>query len=348
MRQQPRGSKSNPPQTVTSNSDARWLASAAALAERARPASNPNPAVGAMLVRHGIVVGRGWTQAGGRPHAEAVALEQAGDRAHGAALYVTLEPCAHVSSRGPACADLVVQAAPARVIVGQQDPDPRTAGQGIARLRNAGIEVTLADDPACRAGLLGHILRTTDDRPEVTLKLAMSLDGCIATAAGESKWITGPAARAHTHRERARADAILVGGGTLRADTPSLDVRLPGLEQRSPRRIVLTRGEAPHGWQAIPSPAAIRDLENVRHLFVEGGAITASAFLQAGLVDRLLIYRAPILIGGGKPAIGDIGLAALQDAFTAGWHFHDRRRLGSDTLEVYTRGHNEQARSERI
>ncbi|MDE1467615.1 bifunctional diaminohydroxyphosphoribosylaminopyrimidine deaminase/5-amino-6-(5-phosphoribosylamino)uracil reductase RibD [Aurantiacibacter sp. D1-12] len=315
--------------------DARWLAAAVALAERARPGSNPNPGVGAIIVRDGIVVGRGWTQPGGRPHAEAAALKQAGEAARGATLYVTLEPCAHQSERGPACADLVGEAGLARAVVGLRDPDARTAGKGITRLAAAGIEVVEAGQPADEFGLAGHEAALTLGRPHVTLKLALSLDGCIATATGESQWITGEAARAHTHRERARADAILVGGGTVRADGPQLTVRLDGLEARSPQRIVLTRGEAPEGWQAISAPESISALADIRYLFIEGGAQTATAFLEADLVDRLLIYRAPILLGG-KPGIAPLALPDLASAHGR-WRCEDTRQLGQDTLEIYTR-----------
>ena len=320
---------------MTNSADARWLAAAASLAERARPLSRPNPAVGAIIVRDGIVVGRGWTLAGGRPHAEAVALAQAADQARGATLYVTLEPCAHVSRRGPACADLVAQAGLSRVVAGVQDPDRRTAGQGLDRLRAAGIEVVHADDPACRASLAGYLSLRTTKRPHVTLKLATSLDGCIAAALGESRWITGAAARAHVHRQRARADAIVVGGGTLRADAPLLDVRLPGLEQRSPRRLVLTRAAAPDGWEKLDL-SSLHDLDGVQYLFVEGGAGAAAAFLARDLVDRLLLYRAPILIGGGLAALGDMGLGALAEAHGR-WRLADRRDLAPDTLEIYER-----------
>lgn len=320
--------------------DARWLAAAAALAERARPAASPNPGVGALIVRDGRVIGRGWTQAGGRPHAEAVALAEAGEQARGATLYVTLEPCAHVSTRGPACSDLIVAAGVARVVIGMADPDPRTCGKGAARLREAGIAVTETDSSAEAMRLEGHACALNLSRPHVTLKLALSLDGCIATAQGESRWITGAAARAHCHRERARSDAILVGGGTLRADNPRLDVRLPGLEQRSPARWALTSGEVPSGWQRLSSPTDISAMTEARYLFVEGGAATAASFLRADLVDRLLIYRAPILIGGGLPGIGDIGLGALAEAHGR-WALTERRQLGSDHLEVYARARNE-------
>ena len=307
--------------------DARWLAAAAGLAERARPLSRPNPAVGAILVKRGTVVGRGWTGAGGRPHAEAAALAQAGEAARGATVSVTLEPCAHRSARGPACADLLGQAGITRAVIGVEDPDPRTAGAGLARLRAAGVEVEQADDQACRDSLAGYLARSRLARPFVTLKLALTDDGFVARTDGSSKWITGEAARAHAHRERARSDAILVGGGTLRADAPRLDVRLPGLEERSPRRLVLTRGQAPEGWQALASPEAIGDLGDDQYLLVEGGAAVARAFFDAGLVDRMLIYRAPITFGEG--------IAAFPDGMPESWRPVDRRELGNDTLEIF-------------
>ncbi|MGZ3173429.1 MAG: bifunctional diaminohydroxyphosphoribosylaminopyrimidine deaminase/5-amino-6-(5-phosphoribosylamino)uracil reductase RibD [Croceibacterium sp.] len=313
------------------DADARWLAAAACLAERARPLSRPNPAVGAVLINDGIVVGRGWTGAGGRPHAEAVTLDQAGEAARGATLYVTLEPCAHKSERGPACADLLVAAHIGRAVIGVGDPDPRTMGAGLARLKEAGIQVTLAESPTCRESLAGYLTRARAERPFVTLKLALSADGFIARPDGTSRWITGEAARAHVHRERARSDAILVGGATLRADAPRLDVRLPGLEHLNPQRFVLTKGAAPPGWTALSDPAAIGDLD-AQYLLIEGGAEVAGAFISAGLVDRLMLYRAPVQFGDGIPAFQGAGRSGVPE----GWRLDDRRQLGSDTLEVYT------------
>ncbi len=318
--------------------DARWLAAAAGLASRARPLSRPNPGVGAILVADGVTIGRGWTCKGGRPHAEAQALDQAGHAAKGSTLYVTLEPCAHESSRGPDCTGRIIQAGVSRVVIGMEDPDPRTAGSGIERLRKAGIQAELVGDPACSASLAGYLSLRRDSRPYVTLKLALSLDGCIALADGASRWITGEAARAHAHLERAKSDAILVGGGTLRADEPRLNVRLPGLEALSPQRCVLTRGAAPEGWTTISTPEEASTLPDTQYLLIEGGAGAAAAFLEADLVDRLLIYRAPIVIGGGLPAVSDIGLSTLADAHGR-WRCTDRRQLGSDTLEVYERAH---------
>ena len=184
--------------------------------------------------------------------------------------------------------------------------------------------------------MAGFLTRVRLGRPYVTLKLAMSVDGKIALPSGESRWITGEDARAHVHLERARADMILVGRGTYEADKPKLDVRLPGLEQWSPRRALLTRGEAVEGWTRLGSPEEIRSLTDVNDLLIEGGSATASAFLTADLVDRLLIYRAPILIGEGKSSIGYIGLTHLAEAHRR-WRFTDSRMLGIDRLEVYER-----------
>lgn len=322
---------------MTAADDARWLESAASLAARAIPLSRPNPAVGAVIVDpRGIVVGRGWTQPGGRPHAEAQALTMAGPAARGATLYVTLEPCAHASTRGPSCTSLVLGSGLARVVIGVQDPDPRTAGNGMAALRAAGIAVLHLPCAAAHASLAGYLTRTALGRPRVTLKLATSLDGRIALPDGTSQWITGPQARAHCHAERARHDAILIGGGTLRADRPRLDVRLPGLEARSPQRMVLTRGTAPDGWTAIADITAPGAFGTAQTLFVEGGAQAAATFLAADMVDRLLIYRAPIVMGAGLPCIGDIGLASLAQAHGR-WRHTDRRALGSDEADVYER-----------
>lgn len=317
-------------------SDADWLDAAARLSARARPLSRPNPSVGAIVIKDGRVLGRGWTMPGGRPHAEAVALAQAGPDARGATLYSTLEPCAHASPRGPACADLCSAAGLARVVIGLEDPDTRTAGSGITRMIAAGVKVTLIDRNAVRSSLAGYVTRASCGRPHVTLKLATSLDGCIALENGESRWITGEDARRHVHSRRAMADAILVGGETWRSDRPSLDVRLPGLEARSPSRFVLTRKMAPDGAEAIDSPSGIHQLADVQYLYVEGGAQTAAAFLQDDLVDTLHVYQAPVLIGAGRHALGNIGLTHL-DAAHGRWACSDSRQLGSDRFTAYER-----------
>jgi len=314
------------------------MAEALALAEDARGQSAPNPNVGCVIVSSsGKIVGKGATAAGGRPHAEAVALEQAGKRMRGATVYVTLEPCAHASPRGPACTDLLLEAKPARVVIALKDPDPRTSGKGIRRLRDAGIEVKLGvGREAAKRSLSGWLTRLALGRPRITLKLALSIDGKIALPSGESKWITGEDARRDVHLQRAHSDMILVGRGTYLADQPQLDVRLPGLEERSPRRALLTRGEAVDGWEILQNPQDVHRLHDVNDLLVEGGSATATAFLGEDLVDRILIYRAPIIVGEGKSSFGYVGLDAIADAHGQ-WKLTDERRLGVDRLEVYER-----------
>ena len=315
--------------------DARWMGAALALASRGLGRTAPAPAVGCVIVREGRVIARGWTQPGGRPHAEEMAL--GGCNARGATAYVTLEPCAH-EGRGPRpCADLLVDAGVARVVAGCTDPDPRTAGQGFERLRAAGIEVTTGVREAeAREAIAGFHRRQTEGRPRVTLKLAMSIDGRIALASGESKWITGADARAHAHLERARTDLIVVGRGTLEADSPALDVRLPGMAHRRPRRAILSRTLPGGDDLVLATPEAVDAVEGVNDVLVEGGAGAAAAFLAADRVDRLLVYRAPIVIGDGLPGIGDIGLTDLASAHGR-WRPRDMRTLGADRLEIYER-----------
>ncbi|MDV7142677.1 bifunctional diaminohydroxyphosphoribosylaminopyrimidine deaminase/5-amino-6-(5-phosphoribosylamino)uracil reductase RibD [Tropicimonas sp. TH_r6] len=220
--------------------DRRFMALAIALGRRGLGAVWPNPAVGCVIVQSGRIVGRGWTQPGGRPHAETEALAQAGAAAHGATVYVSLEPCAH-HGKTPPCAEALVAAGVVRVVTAVTDPDPRVAGGGHAILRAAGIElVTGVLEQQARRANEGFLRRVTTGRPHLTLKLAVSLDGRIATATGESQWITGPAARRDVHGLRACHDAVLVGGGTARADDPSLTVRGLGVRHK-PVRIVTSR-----------------------------------------------------------------------------------------------------------
>lgn len=221
------------------DTDSRWMTAALTLARRGLGQTWPNPAVGCLLVcPAGHVVGRGWTQPGGRPHAERIALDQAGAAARGATAYVTLEPCSH-HGQTPPCADALIAAGVARVVVALIDPDPRVAGRGLARLRAAGVAVSLGcaavEAREVARGFLTHRLL---GRPMVTLKTAATLDGRIATASGESRWITGRPARQRGHLLRATHDAIAVGLGTVRADDPALTCRLPGLEDRTPVRVV--------------------------------------------------------------------------------------------------------------
>ena len=323
------------------------MARALALGEAAWGTTAPNPAVGCVLVApDGTTIGEGATAPGGRPHAEAVALTEAGDRARGATAYVTLEPCAHQSPRGPACADLLIADGVARVVASLHDPDPRTQAQGFARLRAAGIAVETGEGAAQAQAIIGGFThRIATGRPRVTLKLALSIDGRIALADGTSRWITGPEARAHAHMERARADLIVVGRGTLEADDPRLDVRLPGHEHRSPRPAILSRTLAavpPGSALAARDPVILAgprmvDTLPLNDILVEGGAGAATAFLQADRVDRLLVYRAPILLGAdSRAATGAFALASLAQAHHR-WHRTATLDLGPDLLETYER-----------
>lgn len=303
------------------------MAHALRLARRGLGNVWPNPAVGCVLVRQGHVVGRGWTQPGGRPHAERMALDAAGPLAAGATAYVTLEPCAH-HGRTPPCAEGLVQAGVARVVTALTDPDPRVAGRGHRMLREAGVALTedvlAAEAAELQAGFLSRIRR---GRPFVTLKLASSLDGRIAMASGESRWITGPAARAHVHALRAQHDAIMVGGGTARADLPQLNVR--GIQTpQQPVRIVVSAQTLPslapqdddHGplWRVEGAPEAIlSDLgqRGLTRIFCEGGGSLAAGLLTAGLVDQVIGYTAGLALGAeARPFLGTTGWTTLAQA----------------------------------
>jgi len=324
------------------------MAHALRLAQRGLGNVWPNPAVGSVLVRDGRIVGRGWTQPGGRPHAERMALDQAGDAARGATAYVTLEPCAH-EGRTPPCANALIKAGVARVVTALTDPDPRTAGQGHAMLRAAGIDVT-EDVLSAEARHLqrGFLLRVTEARPMVTLKLACSLDGRIATASGESQWITGPAARQHTHLLRLRHDAIMVGGGTARADRPSLNVRGFG-PRRQPVRVIVSSGELPalppEGEDFGPILRAsgpvqdiLRELaaRGITRVLCEGGGGLAAQLLAADLVDDLVIYSAGMVLGGdGAAAVAALGLTSLAQAPRL--QFMRAFRVGPDLCQIWSR-----------
>ncbi len=351
------------------------------LARRGLGSVAPNPAVGCVLVREGRVVGRGWTQPGGRPHAEAEALGRAGKAARGATAYVSLEPCAH-HGETPPCADALAGAGIARLVVAVEDPDPQVRGRGLTRLRDAGAEVVcgVCEDEAAALNA-GFFLRVGEGRPLIALKTATTLDGRIATRGGESRWITGEAARARAHGLRASHDAVMVGIGTALADDPMLDCRLPGLARRSPLRIVVdsrarlpltsrlvkTAGEPPTWLVTLPGAAAKRraaygeagvevieveadgggnlDLaaaartlgdRGLTRVLVEGGGRLAAGLLRARLVDRLLWFRAPRLIGGdGLPAVVAFGVDTLAEA--PSYRRVSVAEVGDDLMETYVR-----------
>lgn len=328
--------------------DARHMRHALALGRRGLGNTWPNPAVGCVLVRDGRVVGRGWTQPGGRPHAEAMALAQAGAAARGATAYVTLEPCAH-HGKTPPCAEALAAAGVSRVVSALTDPDPRVAGRGHAILRAAGIEtregVCEAEASAAQRGFLTRIVT---GRPMLTLKLASSFDGRIATASGESQWITGPEARRHVHALRLSHDAVMVGGETARADRPSLNVRGFGAV-RQPVRIVVSRHSLPdlpsegpgHGplWQVCGEPLdfmAELGTRGLTRVFCEGGGVLAASLLRAGLVDQLIGYTAGVVLGSdGRAGVAALGLDRLADA--PRFRLVETRRLGSDILHRWLR-----------
>lgn len=322
---------------MTAETDRRHMAHALALARRGLGLVWPNPAVGCVIVRESRIVGRARTADGGRPHAETRALAMAGDAARGATAYVTLEPCAH-QGQTPPCAQALIDAGVARVVVGAGDPHPQVNGQGIAMLRAAGIAVTTGVlEPQARSANKGFLSRVTRGRPHLTLKLALSLDGRIATASGESQWITGPQARRQVHALRAAHDAVLVGGGTARADDPDLRVRDLGVT-RQPVRIVASRLlRLPLGsklyqtatedpvWLAADTTAADRDTVDqwqragakILPVTSEGGHLAPAALLaalgQAGLT-RILCE------GGGTLAASLLAQGLVDDlvVFSAG------------------------------
>lgn len=312
------------------------------LARRGEGRTTPNPAVGAVIVRGDRIVGEGFHPRAGEPHAEIFALRQAGELAHGADLYVTLEPCSHQGRTGP-CAEAIIVAGLRRVFVGVQDPNPRVSGEGIARLRAAGIEVKtgiLAAD--CRRIIAPFAKHVTTGLPHVTLKSAVTLDGFTATASGESRWISGERSRQHVHRLRDRVDAIMVGIGTVLRDDPQLTTRLPGggrdplrvvvdsrlrlslqatlvgLDSAAPTLVATTdlapaekiRDLAGKGVEVLVLPrdgeqVALHPLlvelgqRNIQSLLLEGGATLNGNMLRGGFVDRVLVFVAPLLLGGG-------------------------------------------------
>jgi diaminohydroxyphosphoribosylaminopyrimidine deaminase/5-amino-6-(5-phosphoribosylamino)uracil reductase len=305
------------------------------LAATVRATASPNPWVGCVIVTPDGGVFEGATQPPGGLHAEAVALAAAGEQARGATLYCTLEPCAH-QGRTPPCAGAIVAAGLTRVVVGLVDPDPNVEGRGIARLRDAGIEVDVGVcAPQVHRQLGPYLKQRTTGRPWVVLKLAATLDGRTAAPDGTSQWITGEAARADAHRLRAESDAVLVGAGTVRSDDPSLTARGDGARQ--PQRVVLGRASA--GARVQPALEVSGDLDGVLEdlgrrgvvqLLVEGGATVAHQFHAAGLVDRYVLYLAPALLGGddGRPMFAGPGATTISEVWTG--HIVDVTPLGAD------------------
>ncbi len=332
---------------------------ALALASRAEGRTSPNPMVGAVVVRRGRVVGRGYHHRAGGPHAEVLALEQAGSAAAGATLILNLEPCCHYG-KTPPCTDAIIQARVARVVAGMRDPNPRVDGGGFEALRAAGIEVEVGVlEEACKRFNEEYVHFITTGRPFVILKLAASLDGRIATAKGASKWITGERARRHVHRLRSRVDAVMVGAGTVRADDPSLTVRLDDSPARNPARVVVDsalgisprakvfsaraqarvivattpRASAKNERRVAATGATVVRVRarrgrvdlaallarlaklGITSVLVEGGSELATALWRAQLVDKLMLFLAPCILGGDAvPAFGALEIPTLAQA----------------------------------
>ncbi|HYZ78737.1 MAG TPA: bifunctional diaminohydroxyphosphoribosylaminopyrimidine deaminase/5-amino-6-(5-phosphoribosylamino)uracil reductase RibD [Gaiellaceae bacterium] len=288
------------------------------LAERGHGTAHPNPVVGAVLVRDGAVVGEGWHEHAGGPHAEIVALEAAGERARGATLYVTMEPCTH-HGRTPPCVDRVVAAGVSRVVAASLDPH-LDAGGGLERLRTAGVDVELVDSFEARR--LNEAWRTWIRlrRPFVTYKVAVTLDGRVAVPG--SRWVSGEESRRLVHELRAASDAVAVGMGTVRADAPLLTARDVGAA-RQPRRLAFGRGPLPEGSELELRPGPLDEelaalaREGVQSLLLEGGPTLATAFLDADLVDKLLVFVAPILGGAGRRFLGDLPASRPLGRLTA-------------------------------
>jgi diaminohydroxyphosphoribosylaminopyrimidine deaminase/5-amino-6-(5-phosphoribosylamino)uracil reductase len=325
------------------------------LAARGRATTLPNPVVGCVVLSpDGVAVGEGWHERAGGPHAEVVALAAAGPAARGATAVVTLEPCAHTGRTGP-CTQALLDAGIARVVVAVADPSAE-AGGGAAALRDAGVDVeTGVESTEAEAVNEPWLVAVRRGRPFVTWKVAATLDGRVAAADGTSRWITGEAARADVHRLRAEVDTMLVGVGTVLADDPALTVRTPSGEpaERQPLRVVAdTDGRTPVGarvrdrsaptWLAtadevgrgpdgrIDLDALLRHLfdRGQRHVLLEGGPSLAAAFLRAGFVDRVVAYVAPALLGAGPAAVGDLGVATIDDALRL--RLEDVVRVGDD------------------
>jgi len=359
-----------------SDSDATYMTMALELAERGRGRTSPNPMVGAVLVNDGTVVGRGYHARAGEDHAEVIVLEDAGDRARGATLYVNLEPCCHYG-RTPPCVDAIIKAGVKRVVAAMVDPFEKVAGKGIARLRDAGVQVDvgLLEDKARQLNEM-FIKYASTGRPFVILKMALSLDGRIATRTGDSKWITCEESRLRVHQLRNQVDAVLVGRGTIEADDPSLTTRLPDRDGKNPIRVildgkarmpvharVLTDGSGTPVWVVAGASADRGQVETLRKagaeiisiadndgriefdailrkfgrrgvasLLIEGGKGVFTEALRSGEVDKLVVFVAPVILGGGDRfiAVGDIGVDRLADALKL--HHVTVERVGDDVM----------------
>lgn len=335
--------------SITAADDLRHMRHALSLARRSLGQTWPNPSVGCVLVKDGAVVGRGATQKGGRPHAETMALSQAGPAAQGATAYVTLEPCSH-HGQTPPCAEALIAAGIARAVVALVDPDPRVAGRGLEKLKNAGIKVELgllADDAAwINSGFLRRVKDSPHRLPWVTLKLATSLDGRIALEDGRSRWITGPEARRHAHMLRCQHDAIMTGIGTVLADDPLLTVRLPGYEGRQPMRIVmdtwlrtpLTARLVQSARQAVTLIYALPDCDDLRRKAFENAGV-AVGLLPPGADHRLdprtalerlvdLGITRVMIESGGKLAAAVLGAGLVDEIY----HYQAGVIIGGDGL----------------
>ena len=350
--------------------DEAYMTLALSLAKRAKGLTHPNPTVGCLVVKNGKIVGRGFHEGAGKPHAEVVALSQAGKEAQGSTLYVTLEPCTHFG-RTPPCTDAILRYGVKRVVVAVEDPNPLVGGKGIRRLREAGLEVTVGVLEE-EARLLNEDFFTyvSKGRPFITLKLAQSADGKIATPSGDSKWISSEDSRRYAHRLRAEAGAVLVGINTVLKDDPSLTVRYipfpkqplrvvidpnlrmdPSLKiancseaktllfhkKRDPEKekILSSQGVELVALKEFSLKSILEELykREVVQLLVEGGAKTVSAFINAGLWDRMIIFQAPKLIGDGI-SIGSLGVESLNEAVKL--KLRRTFRMGQDIVAEYT------------
>ncbi|MBO6674530.1 MAG: bifunctional diaminohydroxyphosphoribosylaminopyrimidine deaminase/5-amino-6-(5-phosphoribosylamino)uracil reductase RibD [Rhizobiales bacterium] len=325
---------------MLTETDRRFLAAALRLGQAELGRTWPNPAVGCLIVRDGVVVGAGATGRGGRPHGETRALDEAGAAARDATAYVSLEPCNHHGKTGP-CTDALIEAGVARVVIALGDPDSRASGSGVARLREAGIEVAFepfADvKKVAQRVHRGHITRVAKGRPHVTLKLALSADLGIGRPGEGQVAITSAQTNRLMHGLRARMDAIAVGAGTYQADTPQLTVRLPGLSDRSPQRVLFGGRNAAASWIHLPGhdlKSGLGDLaaRGITSLLIEGGAKLAVSFLHDGLVDEVLLIKGEPVMGlkAVRPFVSDPTVEGLSGFSIAG-----RRQSGPDQIVTY-------------